>query len=280
MASAPARFVSGGELSSGLRKREAKALVRCGDEMRAGLEPTINRFGDLYLKVPVNASLKTPSVRRGIDTSWLLCGDPKRIWGYFNGGSEQGRLLEIAGDFEHKIKTLLAGVLDFDFRSGPIKERRKIIDEINWRWPQLSGEDEGEVDENDQRICLIRDIIRGRIEALTLADVEIIFQHLLRKETRLQVVACFNTYQNLFPSRRDYDLPRPYLACNFTFAAGDHMPYELQVMTRQAALVGKLTHPGFLLQETMSEKLQEDAETLAWASHIMDYEDYLGSQTA
>lgn len=272
---APTRFKPEGELRNNLESFEAVALRRCGIEMRSGLYSTIDRFGEQYSCVPDNASLKTPSIRRGVDMPLLLDRDPKQVWTYLDEENEPEALLEIAANFEHKVKCLLNGVIDFNFRPGPIKERQKIVEEMMWRWPKRSDVYGGEVAENDQRVCMIRDIIRGRIEAGCLRDVELAMERLLGQEADLEIAACFNTYQQLFPSRRDFALPRPYLACNFTFIAGDKMPYELQIMTKQAALVGKLTHPGFLLQKDVPQKLQEDAETLAWAGHIMDYEEYL-----
>lgn len=278
----PDRFEGQGghKLYEQLEEIEDVAINTCGVKMSRGLPSVIENFWELYQEVPEDSSIKASFIKRGIDFDWLERRNAEQIWAYMESSEGRGRLLAIADDFERSVISMIKEERKkFKFRQGPIKEKDKILSEVFYRWPHDDESDESEVGVGDPRIRFIRDIVRGRIETEDLKAAERILSKLLCYETRAQIVSFFNTYNGLFPTRRDRNLPRPYLGCNVAFRVTKNMPYELQVMTRRAAIVGKITHNGLLLNNPVPPNVQEDAEILAWGSHICDYEEFFRNQT-
>lgn len=260
----------GGEaLFRQLEDLEDLAIRECGSEMGRGSASIYGRFLESYNAVPSNAPLRTPQIGRGVDRGWLSRRDSGKVWGYLATESGMSDLSEIASSFEGLVGEIVEVNNRIVLKSGPVKRKDVIVKEIDYVTFGVER-----VVENDHRIRIIRDIIRGRIEAATLKDVEVALIAIFSSKLKEKVVSCFNTYDILFPTVRGTG-SRPYLACNAAFSATKDMPYELQVMTSNAALVGKITHPLLESDRCIPVNVREDITTLAWAVHAMDYEKYL-----
>lgn len=267
----PERFDtdSGTELYQQLEELEESAISNCRREMENGLRFTLDRFLGLYVEVPYDSPLSTPSLRRGINYKALENRNPDEIWQKLQTEEGHRELSEIATQFERRIKQIISH--PNQLQRGPIKKIEKIRTEIFSRWKKYGIFE----DVTEDHIIYIRDIIRGRIISPNIKEVEENLASLFSNDTALQTISCFNGYRGLFPNRRHKDIPRPYIACNLALQATPQMPYELQIMTSRANLVGKITHKGLLVDNPIPNDVQNDIETLAWASHILDYEEYL-----
>ena len=89
----------------------------------------------------------------------------------------------------------------------------------------------------------LKDAIRGRIVVPNIVEVERVMEnlHAVSAQNRHRVVSLRN-------SHRDWEAAferRLHFACNVTLAPEDENlpPYELQIMTRIAESVAKVTHP-------------------------------------
>ncbi len=251
---------------------EAEVTAACGDIAPGNLTRITRMFLELYNRVPSISPLLTPGVGRGVNMEWINQRNTDVVLSLVERGSNESELSSIARGFEEALKRVLEGHAPY-FQPGPVKSLDKIIDEM--RLLGLDIPNKKTLEEASDPLRHFRDIIRGRIQVENLFQAEEALKILLEGDFSCPLVSCFNTYQRLFPSLRDRDLKRPYLACNLAFAATRDMAYEVQVMTTRAALVGKITHATIRQDNGLPTETQEYIETLAWGSHFLDYQDYL-----
>ena len=165
--------------------------------------------------------------------------------------------------------------VDFRFESGGVKSVESVLDNL-----AKAQNAEGRLKE----INKLKDAIRGRIIVPNILAAETVMEnlHAVSAQDRHRVVSLRN-------SHRDWETAfegRFHFACNVTLAPEDENlpPYELQIMTRIAESVAKVTHPvainGHIRgQVRLPPVLERHMMGLAMGSAVKDGREYLTRRT-
>ena len=177
--------------------------------------------------------------------------------------------------FEKSLVPALREDVDFRFESGGVKSVESVLDNL-----AKAQNAEGRLKE----INKLKDAIRGRIIVPNILAAETVMEnlHAVSAQDRHRVVSLRN-------SHRDWETAfegRFHFACNVTLAPEDENlpPYELQIMTRIAESVAKVTHPvainGHIRgQVRLPPVLERHMMGLAMGSAVKDGREYLTRRT-
>lgn len=132
--------------------------------------------------------------------------------------------------------------------------------------------------ESSKDLNELDDVMRARFVAKDLKTLEHAFQLLSSEfEESSLVVRIKNGFNQLFEDKHAKEVFKPYLAINVKIAVYG-VPYELQMMTENAAIIGKLDHPVRVRRKVdLSTESARFLEALSWGSHLLDYRKYLNA---
>ncbi|MFH1284902.1 MAG: hypothetical protein ABIH78_04960 [Candidatus Peregrinibacteria bacterium] len=231
-------------------------------------EEIFYEFRELYHQVPKDSPFKIPlsqdSPARMRDVSYYEQRNPEVLQRLLF--SERQILEQWSIYFFQVILPRSFGHLNGVIQNGGVKS----LDSINER---ITSRD---ADGRSQPLNFMRDLLRGRFVGETLKDVENAMK-ILRETSMEQMVTILNAYHSLlFIDWRGSGEAKPYVAANFVLKIDDNLTYELQLLTKRAALIGKLDHPVRIKRKVeLSAELKNYLEALSWGSHLIDFREYL-----
>ncbi|MFN7160657.1 MAG: hypothetical protein ACK4NC_03550 [Candidatus Gracilibacteria bacterium] len=240
-----------------------------------GLLPDIEylreEFFELHGQIPSSSVLKyvlpVEREKRRIKHSYFENRKFQNVESYaFN---EEGRkeALHIAKQYEEYLVSHIEDA-KYTFVSGGVKAPDRIqkriyeMEEAGTAWIHPT-------------ILQVRDIVRGKILGDTLKDNERVMDSLLVNHGN--IVSTFNAYYNLYYDWRNphKPYPKPYVASNITLGFDKNLPYEVQLKTKRADVLDIMTHKVTVAQEiALPPELSDHMESLCYASHILDYQEY------
>ena len=167
--------------------------------------------------------------------------------------------------FFEVILPKLFGHLNGEIQNGGVKSLESIHERMTSR----------EADGRPQPLNFMRDLLRGRFVGEKLEDVEEAMR-IVRETSIDQIISVINAYHSLFIDWRGSREAKPFVAANFTLKIDKNLTYELQLLTKRAALIGKLDHPVRIKRKVeLPAELENYLDALSWGSHLLDFREYL-----
>ncbi|MFC1615761.1 hypothetical protein ACFL21_01350 [Patescibacteria group bacterium] len=153
-----------------------------------------------------------------------------------------------------------------EIRNGGVKSMESSIDscQINAELGKKGGFNE------------LEDVLRARFVAKDFKKLEYAYKRLMTELRESSVlINVKNSFKRLWTDKRGSGDIKPYLAINLKLIILG-LPYELQMMTENAELIGKLDHPVRVRRKVkLNEENMNLLNSLSWGSHLLDFRNYL-----
>ncbi|GEM_PF-6243285 len=205
---------------------------------------------------------------RYLDREYFLSEQRKKfIPGLYFSEESRASALKKAQQFEEEFIKPLLSQPGARFISGGIKSSATISNKIQ------------RPDQEYQ--YLLKDFVRGKIVCKGLDEAIAVITKILEKAPD-RIVCYENYYMYPYYSEQKEDFTF-YLGCKFVFKLDDMIPYELQVLTERASIIGEINHDTVFKQNRDNPLSPEESEYisfLSWLAHALDYEDFRNLQAA
>lgn len=210
----------------------------------------------------IHLFLKFNDSARYIDRTYFLNEQRKKKFpeAYYD-ESFRGEASVKAKKFEDEIVSPMANEPESKFVSGGVKEAGSIKQKIGRHL--------------DDYQFLLKDLVRGKIVCRNLCEVIEVIERIIKSFP--ERIVCFeNYYMYPYYSERKDDFTF-YMGCKIVLRIDEMLPYELQVMTERASVIGEINHdtvfkPG--QNNALSAESREYIAFMSWLAHEMDYNDY------
>ena len=205
---------------------------------------------------------------RYLDRNYFLSEERKRlIPGIYFSEESRASALRKAQQFEEEFIKPLLGQPGARFISGGIKSSATISNKIK------------RPDQEYQ--YLLKDFVRGKVVCKGLDEaIAVITQILAKAPDRIVCYENYYMYPYYSEQKEDFTF---YLGCKFVFKLDDMVPYELQVLTERASIIGEINHDTVFKQSKDNPINPEESEYIAflsWLAHALDYEEFRSLQSA